>query len=146
MPPAPSRPDPFGAFRFLVEIDGIPRASFTECTGLDSETTVVEYRTGDLRTHLKLPGITRFSNITLRRGLTRDLSLYRWRQTVVEGAPERKNGSVLLLDDGNTPVLRWNFRNGWPCKLSGPALNARAEEVAIETLEIAHEGLELEGD
>lgn len=146
MPPASSRPDPFGAFRFLVEIDGVPRASFTECTGLDSETAVIEYRTGDSRTTLKLPGLTRFSNITLRRGLTRDLSLYQWRQTVVDGATERRNGVIVLLDEDGTPVLRWKFRNGWPCKLEGPSLNAKANEVAIETIEIAHEGLSLEGD
>jgi phage tail-like protein len=140
----PARNDPFGAFRFLVEIDGVPRASFTECTGLESETTVIEYRTGDMRMHAKLPGLTRFANIVLRRGLTQDLSLYQWRQTVIDGTPERRNGSVVLLDDENRPVLRWNFRNGWPCKLAGPALNAKNEEVALETLEIAHEGLTLE--
>jgi phage tail-like protein len=142
--PAPSRADPFGAFRFLVEIDGIPRAAFTEVSGLDSETAVIEYRTGDSFATAKLPGLTRFSNITLKRGMTRDLSLYQWRQTVINGQPERRNGSIVLLDDNRTPVLRWNFRNGWPCKLSGPGLNAKNNEVAIETIEIAHEGLELD--
>jgi phage tail-like protein len=141
----PARDDPFGAFRFRVEIDGVPRASFTECTGLGSETTVIEYRTGDMRTLAKLPGLTRFTNIVLKRGLTRDLSLYQWRQTVVEGTPDRRNGSVILLDDDHNDVLRWNFRDGWPCKLSGPDLDAKGEEVAVETLEIAHEGLTLEG-
>ena len=146
MAPPAARNDPFGAFRFFVEIDGIiERAGFTECTGLDSTTDAIDYRTGDMRTVSKLPGLTRFSNIVLRRGLTRDLSLYQWRQTVVEGTPERRDGSVVLLDDDHNEVLRWNFRNGWPCKLSGPALNAKTNEIAIESIEIAHEGLTLEG-
>lgn len=142
--PASSRPDPFGAFRFIVEIDGIATSAFSECSGLDSETAVIEYRTGDMRLHAKLPGLTRFSNIRLSRGITQDLSLYQWRQAVIDGKPDRRNGNVVLLDDDATPVLRWRWRNGWPCKLEGPHLKAGANDVAIETLEIAHEGLQLD--
>jgi phage tail-like protein len=113
-------------------------------SGLDSETDVLEYSTGVDPVARKIPGLTKFANITLKRGLTNDLSLWEWRLSVVEGNPQRRNGSIVLLDATGAPVLRFGFRNGWPCKLEGPALNARANEVAIETLEIAHEGLELE--
>jgi len=147
MPPKSSRPGPFTVFNFVVEIDGVAAAAFAEVSGLDSETEVIEYRTGDSKVSstLKLPGLTKYSNIVLKRGLTRDLSLWQWRKTVVDGQTDRRNGTIVLLDESGSPVLRWTFRNGWPCKWEGPSLNAKSSEIAIETLEIAHEGLELEG-
>jgi phage tail-like protein len=147
MPPKASRPDPLAAFNFVVEIDGVPVAAFAEVSGLDSETEVIEYRTGDSKVSstLKLPGLTKYSNIVLKRGLTRDLSLWQWRKTVVDGQTDRRNGTIVLLAEDRSPVLRWAFRNGWPCKWEGPSLNAKSSEIAVETLEIAHEGLELEG-
>lgn len=146
MPP-PAREHPFTGLNFRVEIDGIPTASFAEVHGLDSETAAIEYRTGDSRrsSPLKLPGLTTYANIVLKRGITRDQSLWQWRKSIVEGNPDRRNGSIVLMDETGRDVLRWMFRNGWPCKYEGPDLNARANEVAIETFEIAHEGLELEG-
>ncbi|MEP6910497.1 MAG: phage tail protein [Actinomycetota bacterium] len=141
MPPA-QRDDPYKAFGFLVEIDGITRAAFSEASGLESETAVIEYRAGGENTTRKLPGLTKFGNITLRRGVTQDAELWNWRKTVVDGAVDRKNGSIILLDDKRNEVVRWNFFNGWICKWEGPALNAKSNDVAIETIEIAHEGLE----
>jgi phage tail-like protein len=147
MPPAPARQHPYAGLNFRVEIDGIAVASFAEVTGLESESAVIEYRTGDARFNsaLKLPGLTKYANIVLRRGITRDLSLWQWRKAIVEGKMDRRNGMIVLMDESRADVLRWTFRNGWPCKWQGPSLNAEANEVAIETLEIAHEGLELEG-
>ena len=142
--PAAGRADPYTPLRFIVEIDGIQSAAFSEVSGLDSETDVLEYRTGADPVARKIPGQTKFANITLKRGLTKDRSLWNWRLSVVEGTPQRRNGAIVLLDATGAPVLRFNFRNGWPCKWEGPLLNARATEVAIETLEIAHEGLELD--
>src|SRR5829696_479023 len=136
------RNDPYKAFNFLVEIDNVARAAFSEVSGLESETAIIEYRTGGEHVMRKLPGLTKFANITLRRGVTQDRELWDWRQAIVEGNPDRRNGAIILLDDQRNPVVRWNFRNGWPCKWEGPALNAKANEVAIEMLEIAHEGLE----
>jgi phage tail-like protein len=142
--PATQRDDPYKAFYFLVEIDGIGRAAFSEVTGLESETAVIEYRFGgELNTVRKLPGLTKYANIVLRRGITKDDELWNWRKAVVDGSVERRDGSITLLDDARNEVVRWNFRNGWPCKWEGPDLNAESNEVAIETLEIAHEGLEL---
>jgi phage tail-like protein len=140
----PQRNDPYKAFNFLVEIDGVARAAFSEVSGLESETAVIEYRTGSEYLTRKLPGLTRFANIVLRHGITQDRELWDWRQNIVDGNPDRRNGMIKLLDDQRNEVVRWTFRNGWPCKWEGPALNAKANEVAIETLEIAHEGLELE--
>jgi phage tail-like protein len=140
--PGPQRNDPYKNFNFLVEIDGIALAAFSEVTGLESETTVVEYRTGAEVGTRKLPGLTKYSNIVLKRGITQDADLWNWRQSVVDGNTQRKNGTIVLLDDDRTEVVRWSFREGWPCKWQGPALNAKNSEVAIELLEIAHEGLE----
>ena len=137
------RDDPYKAFNFLVEIDGVAVAAFSEVSGLESETEVIEYRTGgEINSVRKLPGLTKHPNLVLRRGVTQDAELWNWRRTVVEGRVERRNGSIVLLDDDRSPVVRWNFRQGWISKWSGPALNAKGNEVAIETIEIAHEGLE----
>lgn len=141
--PASQRDDPYKNFNFRVEIDGIARAAFSEVSGLESETAVIEYRVGgEPNTVRKLPGLTKYANIVLRRGITQDAELWNWRKTVIDGNVERRNGSITLLDDDRTEVARWNFYNGWICKWEGPALNAKANEVAIETIEIAHEGLE----
>jgi phage tail-like protein len=141
MPP-PQRDDPFKAFAFLVEIDGVARAAFSEVSGLESETAVIEYRTGGENVVRKLSGLTKFGNIILRRGVTQDADLWNWRKSVVEGSIDRRNGSIVLLDDKRNEIVRWNFQSGWICKWEGPTLNAKANEVAIETIEIAHEGLE----
>lgn len=138
----PQRNDPYKAFNFLVEIDGVARAAFSEVSGLESETAVIEYRAGGEGVVRKLPGLTKFGNIVLRRGVTQDAELWDWRKNVVEGSIDRRNGSIALLDDQRNEVVRWNFRDGWICRWEGPALNAKANEVAIETIEIAHEGLE----
>ena len=138
--------DPFGAFNFLVEIDGITAAAFTEVSGLEVDVDVIEYREGSdaLLGVRKLPGRIRYSNIVLKRGITLDSSLWDWIKSVIDGgALQRKNMSIILLDDQRQPLLRWNVRRAWPRKWTGPALNAKTSEVAIESLEIAHEGLDL---
>ena len=140
----PQRNDPSKAFNFLVEIDGVNLAAFSEVSGLESETAVIEYRSGGDFVTRKLPGLTRYANIVLRHGITKDHELWDWRKNIVEGNPDRRNGSIKLLDDQRNEVVRWSFRDGWICKWEGPALNAKSNEVAIETIEIAHEGLELD--
>jgi phage tail-like protein len=138
------RVDPYAQFNFLVEIDGVTRAGFTEVGGLTTEQDIVEYREGsESATVRKLPGLRKYSNLTLKRGFTQDKELWQWRKTTIDGATERRSGSVVLLDEGRTEVLRWNFVEGWISKWEGPALNAKTNEAAIESLEIAHEGLEL---
>jgi phage tail-like protein len=109
----PQRDDPYKAFNFRVEIDGVALARFSEVSGLESETDVIEYRTGgESNTVRKLPGLTKHADIVLRRGITQDAELWNWRKTVEDGNVDRRNGSIVLLDDDRTEVLRWNFANG----------------------------------
>jgi len=144
---ASNRNDPYKAFNFLVEINGLQVAGFTECTGLSTETDVIEYREGNERGGVrKIPGLTKFANITLKRGLTRSRELWNWRKVVIDGGVDRRSGVIVILGDDHAPVARFQFREGWPCKWEGPKFNAKSSEIAIETLEIAHEGLELETD
>jgi phage tail-like protein len=145
LPPA-SRRDPFKNYSFLVEIDGIASAAFKSVSGLAAEAEVIEYREGSdpLSSSRKLPGRVRYPNVTLTRGITTSQDLWDWWQTVVDGGVERRNVAIVLLDDSRTPVLRWLLRNAWIAKIEGPNLHAGGNEVAIESIELAHEGLELE--
>ncbi len=141
--------DPYRNYNFLVEIDGITQAGFQEVSGgLSSEIDITEYREGGFQvsdhgaTVRKLPGMTKYSNITLKWGLTNSRELYDWHRLAVKGKVERKNGSIILMDTAGDEVVRWNFVNGWPSKWNGSDFNAKSSDVAIETLEIAHEGIE----
>ena len=137
------RVDPFRNFNFLVELDGIAQASFTECSGLSSTTEVIENREGgDNVTVRKLPGKTSYSDISLKWGLTDSTELWDWRQQIVDGNIVRKNGSIVVFDLANsTEVARWNFVRAWPTKWEGPNLTAKGNDIAIDTLVLAHEGL-----
>lgn len=139
------RIDPYAAFNFTVEIDGVTTAGFNEVSGLDVESDVIDYRTGERENIVtKLPGLKKNPNISLKRGFTRSDELWKWRKAVMDGKTERRSGAIVLHGEDRAPVLRWTFKDGWPSKLAGPALNAKNNEVAIETLEIAHEGLGFE--
>jgi phage tail-like protein len=138
-----ARIDPFRNFNFLVEIDGITQASFIECSGLEATTEVIETREGGNNTTVyKLPGKTAYSDITLKWGVTASREMWLWRQGVIEGNVSRRNGSIVLYDLANrNEVARWNFVNAWPSKWDGPALNAKGNDIAVESLVIAHEGI-----
>lgn len=132
--------DPFRGYNFLVEIDGIAEAGFQECSGLDSSTDAVDYREGSDPSHVrKLTGLTKYSPITLKRGITESDKLWKWRQGIVDGRAERRNISVILLNEEHQEKWRWNLRRAWPSKYTAPTLNATSNDVAIETLEITHE-------
>jgi phage tail-like protein len=138
-----ARVDPFKNFRFLLEIDGITQAGFSEVSGFGSTVEPIEYREGgDAPTVRKLPGRVSYPDITLRSGVTDDNQLHQWHDTAVAGRIERKNGSIVLLGDDNQEKVRWNFFGGWASKLEGPNLNATANEVAVQTLTITCERLE----
>ncbi len=138
------RQDPFSVYNFLVEIDGITRAGFQECSGLDATQEVTEYREGtDPLTMRKLPSLNSYSNLMLKWGISDDRELWDWRKLAMDGRVERRNISIVLLDDAREEKRRWNVVNGWPCKWEGPSLNAQSNELAIEMLEIAHEGIDL---
>ena len=138
-----ARVDPYVNFNFLVELQGVVEASFRECSGLEATTEVIDFRQGgDNTTVYKLPGKTSYGDITLKRGLTGSAELWNWRRLVIEGQVQRKTGSIVVYDLANrTEVVRWNFVNAWPTKWTGPELNAMGNEVAIETLVLAHEGV-----
>jgi phage tail-like protein len=125
-----------------VEIQSIIRAGFHQVSGLEAAINVVEFREGgENTTTRKLFGLTKFSNLQLRRGLTADKTLHDWHRRNVEGAAERHNGSILVLDRTGKEVARWDFFRAWPTKYQGPEFNAEGNDVAIELLELAHEGL-----
>ncbi len=137
------RRDPFKNFSFLVEIDGVAAAAFTSVSGLAAEAEVIEYRELGGSRSIKLPGRIRYPNVTLRRGLTTSPDLWNWWQTVRDGTIQRRAVLIVLLDDSGQPVLRWSLQEAWPVKWELSELDASKNEVAIETLELAHEGLEL---
>lgn len=135
-------PDPYRGYRFRIELDGVERGGFQECSGLDFSQDPIEYREGpDPLYPRKLPGLTKYSNITLKWGITKDEELWDWREQALKGTIQRKNGSIILVDDEGNDKTRWDFTAAWPAKWTGPTFNATANEVAVETLEIAHEVL-----
>jgi len=135
--------DPFASYNFRLEIAGITVAGFSECTGLNTEQNVIDYREGpEGITPRKLPGLTKFGNITLKRGISLDKTVFGWRKTVTDGDIERKNISIVLQNEKHDEVVRWNVVNAWPSKYMAPDLKATANEIAIESVELTHEGLE----
>ena len=138
--------DPFFNFNFTVEIDGITVASFKSVSGFDSTVETVEFREGGDPTMRKLPGRSSYTNVQLKRGLTDDLTLYNWHKSGLNGAVIRKNVSIIVYDrSGTKPVATWTLKRAWPTKYNGPELDAEQNLVAIEMLELAHEGLERAG-
>ncbi len=140
------RKDPFGGYNFAVELDGITRMGFKECSGLDSTSEATKYREGMDATlaQRQLPGLLSFSNITLKRGITDDHALWDWRKSVIDGSPVRRTISIILRNDKGEEKIRWNVKNCWPTKWTGPTLDAASSAVGIETLELAHEGVEVQ--
>jgi len=140
--------DPYTGFRFTLELGNVQAAGFAECTGLGMETKVLEYVEGGRNeTTLRFPEVTAYGNVTLRRGITKSNELIDWQLDVARGTfqvnPRDQDPSVaiVLMDEKGQPVKRWNLVRALPVKWNGPDLKAASSEVAIETLELAHEGL-----
>ncbi|NEO80768.1 phage tail protein [Moorena sp. SIO4G3] len=137
-----ARVDPYKNYRFLVEIDGIVQAGFSECSGFGSEVEVVEYREGgEDATVRKLRGKASYPDISLKWGITDSRELYDWHLAAVNGKVERKNGSIILRDDTGQEKVRWNFFNAWASKYEAPSLDAKGSDVAINTLTVSCERL-----
>jgi phage tail-like protein len=137
--------DPLVSAWFGVEFQGQVVGAFRECTGLGSENQVVEYKASGPKGEYvvkKVPGRMTWNNITLKRGITDAMDMWKWRAVVEEGRIDeaRKNGSIVMFSQQGNEVARWDFVNAWPSKLAGPAANATNNELAIEELEITHEG------
>lgn len=143
--PTGERIEPLRGFNFRVEIDNSTVAGFREASGLSFTVDPVEYREGsDPQLHpRKLTGLGKFANIALKHGITKNDELWTWYRNVLNGVPDRRNGSVILQDEQHDDVLRWNFENGWIAKWEGPSMNATSNDVAIESIEICVERVEL---
>jgi phage tail-like protein len=141
---APAAPplQPLMTFNFAVEVEGLLVGGFTRVEGLSGEVVVEDYREGGVNGYVhKLAGRTSFANLELRYGLTGVGMLWDWFAATTEGSIQRRNGTVMLLDQQRVPVMWWNFRNALPVRWSGPTFDASDDAIGIESLELAHEGL-----
>lgn len=140
----PTRVDPYRAYNFKLEIQGVTEGHFTQCNGLGATVDVIDYReAGQGEVVRRLPGQVSYSDVTLSYGLTDSTQLWDWFQTVVTGKTERKNVSIVMVGtDGATEAMRWNLIDAWPARWDGAAFNAIAQEAAIEHLTLTYEVLE----
>ncbi|MEY8199874.1 MAG: phage tail protein [Colwellia sp.] len=142
---AGKRIDPYQNFRFRVEIDGIQIAGFSEVTIPDSTTAEIEYREGIYPPGARhLSGLTSSGSVSLKRGITDSLDLYKWKKQVeTTGAGSaRKNLSIILIDETGADKCRWDIKFAWPTKYESGSLDAKGNDVLIETFELTHEGIE----
>jgi phage tail-like protein len=149
------RPDPYPAFNFYIEIEGLLVGGFSECSGLQVETEVEEYAEGGLNEYSHhFRGRTTYPPLVLKHGLTMFDDLWWWQQDVTDGKVRRRNGTIYLLSplpakvplptalaSTPVPVTWWNFKNAFPVKWTGPEFKADASGVAFESVELVHEGL-----
>lgn len=144
--PTDTRTDPFRSFNFRVEIDGLTVAAFSEVSGLTAEGDAVDYREGtDLVNSVrKLTGLRKYANLMFKRGYIQDTSFWAWYQQIANGEDARRDGSIILMNEHHDDVIRWNFENAWINKVEGPSFKASGNDVAIESLELVHEGLSME--
>mgnify|MGYP005864582225 FL=1 len=137
---------PVSVFHFQVEWGGT-RIGFTEVSGLTIELQTIDYREGSsLEYHVsKMPGIPQYSNISLKRGVfAADNEFFQWLNTVKKNKIDRRDLTISLLNEEHEPIMVWKVKEAWPCKVEGPTLNSTGNEVAIETIELCHEGLSIE--
>lgn len=139
---------PLPKFHFQVEWGG-QSIAFSEVSGLDIETEVIEYRHGASPEYSKskMPGLRKFSNVTLKRGVfASDNDYYEWFNTVNLNTIERRDVIISLLNEEHAPVVVWKIKNAWPIKIQSTDLKADGNEVAIESMELVHEGLVIQND
>jgi phage tail-like protein len=150
MPPV-RRDDPYPGHNFQLVVQGVSddgsavSGAFTEISGLEAEVNAIEYRNGNEDiTVRKIPGLKTFTNLTCKRGATGDVEFWNWVKSALDGAVQRAEGSVILVDEQQQEVMRWNFSRGWACKYTAPSFNASNNEIAMETVEICVEELTLD--
>ncbi|MGB3464674.1 MAG: phage tail protein [Cyclobacteriaceae bacterium] len=137
---------PVSVFHFQVEWGGT-RIGFTEVSGMTVELQTIDYREGDAPEYqvTKMPGIPQYSNITLKRGIYRsDNEFFQWLNTVRKNKISRRDITISLLNEEHEPTVIWKVKEAWPCKVEGPTLNSTGNEVAVESIELCHEGLTIE--
>lgn len=138
-----SRTDPYRAYNFKLQIQGVTEGHFTECSGLNARIQSIAYREAGTDVVHKLPGPVEYGDVTLRYGLTKSKELWTWFMNVAKGKLERKNISIIMIDnDGVTPALQWNLTDAWPSGWEGAGLSAQGQEAAVESLTITFESLD----
>lgn len=146
------RDNPYSAFNFILEVDGEEVVGFSEISGLDSETTSIEYREGADPTSAmrQLPGTEKYAPVQLKRGITGSLYLWEWRKEARDGGatfPPSKTVTIKLLNEKHErdkPAMTWVLTNAWPSKLTGPTLSAKGSEFAVEQLDLMIERLDVQ--
>jgi len=145
---APARSDDvrLSSLQVAITFDGMPTAYFRSVSGLSIEIEVVEFREGGIGDVHKLPGRVKYPNLVLKQGFSGASELQKWAFRIAAGQFEHKNATIVISDQKNQVIVRYALTNGWPTKWEGPEFDASSNEVAIETIEIAHEGLRLVTD
>jgi len=139
---------PLPKFHFQTEWGGT-KIGFSEITGLDVETEIIEYRDGASQEYskVKMPGMQKFSNITMKRGVFQsDNEYFEWWNQVKLNKHERRDLTISLLNEEHEPVMVWKVKNAWPTKIQSTDLKADGNETAVEAIEIAHEGLTMQNE
>lgn len=138
------REDPLVGFLFALDVQGQIAGYFTECSGIGSETEIAEQKVVNdkgIQVVLKVPGRLKWGDITLKRGLTSSMDLWDWRKMVEDGfvSKARKNGSIIMFDQELKPKAKWDFKNAWPSKISGPTPKSDGNDISLEEITIVHE-------
>jgi len=138
--------DPLLGFNFVLELDGAIAGYFTECSGVGSEHEVIEHKVVDESGReivRKIPGRLKWQDVTLKRGITSDMEIWQWRDTMVKGDLQgaRKNATITMFSRDYSPVARWHFTNAWPSKVTGPSFKADDNSFGVEEVTIVHEGI-----
>ena len=136
------RNDPYLSFRFNVEIEGLFVGAFSEVSGLQIEVETEEYKEGGVNDYVhKFPKMAKYQNLVLKKGITNSNDLWEWHQDVVKGIVKRRRVSIVLLDSTGNEKWRWGFEEAYPVKWTGPDLKADTNAVAVESLELCHNGI-----
>jgi phage tail-like protein len=138
--------DPLLGFNFMLELEGSIAGYFTECSGIGSEHEIVEHKVVDKSGHeivRKIPGRLKWQDISLKRGITSDMQIWQWRDSLVKGdvTGARKNVSITMMDRNYAPVAVWHFQNAWPSKVSGPSFKSDDNSFGVEEVTLVHEGM-----
>ena len=137
--------NPLVSFHYAIEIQGVVKGLFTECSGLGSEHEVIEHKVvqDGKQVIMKIPGRLKWENITLKRGVTDNMDIWKWRKQVEDGDVDgaRKNGSIIMMDQHLKPVARWDFERAWPLKVTGLQAKSDSNAIGVEEMGIVHEGM-----
>ncbi len=134
---------PLPKFYFQVKL-GDKEVPFQEVSGLDIEAQIIEYRHGNSKefSTIKMPGIKKSGNITLKKGIfVKDNGFWDWFNKIKMNTIERQTVTISLLDEAGAPTMVWTLKNAWPTKITGTDMKSDGNEIAVETIEVAHEGL-----